>query len=130
MLPKHEHKSEASDKLAHRKLAKEKLAFLPAALEIQAAPPAKWSRSLLRSIISLLLTLILWASWAEVDIIASAQGKIVPSGKVKIIQPLETGVVKTIFVKEGQHIKAGDKLIALDYTSSQAVADRLSSVLQ
>lgn len=130
MLPKHEHKSEASDKLAHRKLAKEKLAFLPAALEIQAAPPAKWSRSLLWSIISLLLTLILWASWAEVDIIASAQGKIVPSGKVKIIQPFETGVVKTIFVKEGQHIKAGDKLIALDNTSSQADVDRLSSELQ
>ncbi|MFB2659101.1 HlyD family type I secretion periplasmic adaptor subunit [Shewanella xiamenensis] len=130
MLPKHEHKSEASDKLAHRKLAKEKLAFLPAALEIQAAPPAKWSRSLLWSIISLLLMLILWASWAEVDIIASAQGKIVPSGKVKIIQPFETGVVKTIFVKEGQHIKAGDKLIALDSTSSQADVDRLSSELQ
>lgn len=130
MLPKHEHKSEANDKLAHRKLAKEKLAFLPAALEIQAAPPAKWSRSLLWSIISLLLMLILWASWAEVDIIASAQGKIVPSGKVKIIQPFETGVVKTIFVKEGQHIKAGDKLIALDNTSSQADVDRLSSELQ
>ena len=74
--------------------------------------------------------LILWASWAEVDIIASAQGKIVPSGKVKIIQPFETGVVKTIFVKEGQHIKAGDKLIALDSTSSQADVDRLSSELQ
>lgn len=130
MLPKHEHKSEVNDKLAHRKLAKEKLAFLPAALEIQAAPPAKWSRSLLWSIISLLLMLILWASWAEVDIIASAQGKIVPSGKVKIIQPFETGVVKTIFVKEGQHIKAGDKLIALDNTSSQADVDRLSSELQ
>ena len=66
MLPKHEHKSEASDKLAHRKLAKEKLAFLPAALEIQAAPPAKWSRSLLWSIISLLLMLNLLAALAEI----------------------------------------------------------------
>ncbi|BAJ03349.1 HlyD family type I secretion periplasmic adaptor subunit [Shewanella violacea] len=130
MSHKSEHEIEEANKLAHRKLAQEKLAFLPAALEIQAAPPAKWSRSLLWSIMALMLVLIAWASWAEIDIIATAQGKIVPSGQVKIIQPLETGVVKTIFVKEGQHVKAGDKLIALDNTSSQADADRLSSEWQ
>lgn len=114
----------------HRKLAPEKLAFLPAALEIQAAPPPKWSRSLLWAISALIVLLIVWASWAEIDIIATAQGKIVPSGRVKIIQPLETGVVKTIFVKEGQHVKAGDKLIALDNTASQADADRLNNEWQ
>jgi multidrug efflux pump subunit AcrA (membrane-fusion protein) len=48
---------------------------------------------------------------------------------VKIIQPLETGVVKTIFIKEGQHVKAGDKLIALDNTSNVADADRLANEL-
>jgi hemolysin D len=108
-------------------LALEKLEFLPAALEIQASPPAKWSRSLLWAIMVLMVVLIAWASWAEIDIIATAQGKIVPSGQVKVIQPFETGVVKDIFVKEGQHVKAGDKLIALDNTSSQADADRLAS---
>tara|TARA_R110001583_G_C5666995_1_gene410294 strand:+ start:2519 stop:3901 length:1383 start_codon:yes stop_codon:yes gene_type:complete len=122
--------SEEANKQAHRKLAQEKLAFLPAALEIQASPPAKWSRSLLWAIMILMIILIAWASWAEIDIIATAQGKVVPSGQVKIIQPLETGVVKTIFVKEGQHVKAGDKLIALDGTSSQADADRLQSEWQ
>jgi membrane fusion protein, hemolysin D len=115
---------------AHRQLAPEKLAFLPAALEIQAAPPPKWSRSLLWAISLLIVLLIAWASWAEIDIIATSQGKIVPSGRVKVIQPLETGVVKTIFVKEGQHVKAGDKLIALDNTASQADADRLNNEWQ
>jgi len=118
-----------NEKNNHRKLALEKLAFLPAALEIQAAPPAKWSRSLLWAIMSLIVILIIWASWAEIDIIATAQGKIVPRGQVKVIQPFETGVVKTIFVKEGQHVKAGDRLIALDNTSSVADADRLLSEL-
>jgi hemolysin D len=118
--PEENHKEQA-------KLALEKLEFLPAALEIQAAPPAKWSRSLLWTIVTLMVILITWASWAEIDIIATAQGKIVPSGQVKVIQPLETGVVKSIFVKEGQRVKAGDKLIALDNTSSQADADRLES---
>lgn len=115
---------------AQRKLAKEKLAFLPAALEIQAAPPPKWSRSLLWGISSLILMVIVWASWAEIDIIATAQGKIVPSGQVKIVQPFETGVVKTIFIKEGQQVSAGDKLIALDSTSNQADADRLQNEWQ
>ncbi len=115
---------------AQRKLAKEKLAFLPAALEIQAAPPPKWSRSLLWGISSLILMAILWASWAEIDIIATAQGKIVPSGQVKVVQPFETGVVKTIFIKEGQQVNAGDKLIALDSTSNQADADRLQNEWQ
>lgn len=121
---------DTSNAKAQRKLSNEKLAFLPAALEIQASPPPKWSRSLLWAISGLILILILWASWADIDIIATAQGKIVPSGRVKVIQPLETGVVKTIFVEEGQHVKAGDKLIALDNTASQADADRLSNEWQ
>lgn len=121
--------TEEATQKAHRKLAHDKLAFLPAALEIQAAPPPKWSRSLLWVIMLLIVIAIAWASWAEIDIIATAQGKIVPSGQVKIIQPLETGVVKTIFIKEGQHVKAGDKLIALDNTSNVADADRLANEL-
>jgi len=119
--------SDLANKQKRPEMALEKLAFLPAALEIQAAPPVKWSRSLLWVIMALLVSTIVWACWAEIDIVATAQGKVVPSGKVKIIQPLETGVVKTIFVKEGQHVQAGDKLIALDGTSSQADSDRLNN---
>ncbi|XPF95839.1 HlyD family type I secretion periplasmic adaptor subunit [Colwellia sp. RE-S-Sl-9] len=122
------HSSNTTEKAA-KSISLEKLAFLPAALEIQASPPAKWSRSLLWAIMGLIVILIIWASWAEIDIIATAQGKIVPSGQVKVIQPYETGVVKTIFVKEGQHVKAGDKLIALDNTSNVADADRLINEL-
>ncbi|MFV7642906.1 biotin/lipoyl-binding protein [Shewanella algae] len=131
-MPSHSENNaaEAITKLEHRRLEQQKLEFLPAALEIQAAPPARWSRLLLRCIVSLIVAVILWASWAEIDIIATAQGKIVPSGKVKIIQPLDTGVVKHIFIREGQHVKAGDDLIVLDGTSNQADADRLKNELQ
>lgn len=112
-----------------KSISLEKLAFLPAALEIQAAPPAKWSRSLLWVIISLIIIISVWASWAKIDIIATAQGKIVPSGQIKVIQPFETGVVKTIYIKEGQHVKAGDKLIALDNTSNVADVGALMNEL-
>jgi len=65
-----------------------------------------------------------WASIGEVDIVGVAQGKIIPSGKIKIIQPLETGVVRSILVKEGERVEAGQPLIELDTTL--AGADHLS----
>ncbi|WP_435277330.1 HlyD family type I secretion periplasmic adaptor subunit (plasmid) [Psychrobium sp. nBUS_13] len=108
-------------------LSQEKLAFLPAALEIQAAPPAKWSRSLLWTLMVFILSAVIWASWAEIDIVATAQGKIVPNGQVKIIQPLEAGVVEAIYVKEGQMVSKGDKLIALDGTANSANIERFQS---
>jgi len=108
-------------------LSQEKLAFLPAALEIQAAPPPKWSRSLLWTLMVLIITAVIWACWAEIDIIATAQGKIVPSGHVKIIQPLEAGVVESIYVKEGQRVAKGDKLITLDGTANDANIKRFKN---
>lgn len=108
-------------------LSQEKLAFLPAALEIQAAPPAKWSRSLLWTLMVFIISAVIWASWAEIDIVATAQGKIVPNGQVKIIQPLEAGVVETIYVQEGQKVLKGDTLVALDGTANSANIERFQS---
>lgn len=66
-----------------------------------------------------------WAFVGEIDIVATAQGKIIPSGHVKVIQPLEIGVVRKIHVKEGDEVKAGDVLVALDPTNSGADEARL-----
>jgi hemolysin D len=66
-----------------------------------------------------------WASVGEVDIIASAHGKIVPSGRTKLIQPFETSVVRAIHVMDGQVVKAGDVLIELDTTINEAESDHL-----
>ena len=44
----------------------------------------------------------------KIDIVASAPGKIVPSGRTKVIQPFETGVVRAIHVRDGQRVKAGE----------------------
>ena len=51
---------------------------------------------------------------------AIAPGKIVPSGRTKLIQPFETGVVRAIHVQDEQSVKAGDILIELDPTMSAA----------
>jgi hemolysin D len=99
--------------------------FLPAALEIAESPPLPASRAIGGTIILFFLTSLLWASVGSVDIIATAQGKIVPTGRTKIIQPLETGVVHAIHVQDGQKVKQGDVLIEIDTTISAAESDRL-----
>ena len=99
---------------------REDLEFLPAALETQETPPLPMSRYILWAIMLFFLIAITWASIGEVDIVGVAQGKIIPSGKVKIIQPLETGVVRKILVREGEKVEAGQPLIELDATLTGA----------
>jgi len=94
--------------------------FMPAALEIQAAPPPRWARAIIWSLLVLLLLAITWACLGKIDIVSVAQGKLVPNGKVKVIQPLQTGLVQGIYVQEGQQVRAGQKLIALDSQINQA----------
>ncbi|MGH8613057.1 MAG: biotin/lipoyl-binding protein, partial [Gammaproteobacteria bacterium] len=103
------------------------LEFLPAALEIQETPPLPAGRYILWAIMSFFAIALAWFCIGEVDIVAVAQGKIVPNGRVKIIQPLESGVVKHIRVAEGQKVKQGDLLLELDSTASGADSKRLAA---
>jgi hemolysin D len=107
----------------------EELAFLPAALEIVETPPSPIGRSIGVTIILLFCAALAWACWGTIDIVASATGKIVASGRTKIIQPFETGVVRAVYVQDGQAVKAGDILVELDPTISGAESDRLAQEL-
>ncbi len=94
--------------------------FLPAALEIQETPPSPTGR-LISGCIALLFTIaVVWAFVGKVDIVTTAQGKIIPSDRTKVIQPLEIGTVRSILVKEGQAVSKGDVLIELDATNADA----------
>jgi hemolysin D len=107
----------------------EELAFLPAALEIVETPPSPIGRKIGLTIILLFCAALLWAWWGTIDIVASATGKIMPSGRTKVIQPFETGVVRSIRVQDGQAVKAGDVLIELDPTVNAAERDHLRNDL-
>ena len=107
----------------------EELAFLPAALEIVETPPSPTGRSIGVAIILLCCAALVWASLGTIDIVASATGKILPGGRVKVIQPFETGVVRSIRVQDGQAVKAGDVLIELDPTANEAERDHLRNDL-
>ncbi len=98
----------------------EELEFLPAALEIQQTPPLPMARYIVWAIMIFFTISVIWSWVGHVDIVSVAMGKIVPSSRVKIIQPLETGVVREIYVKEGDEVSAGDVLIELDPTLTGA----------
>jgi hemolysin D len=101
--------------------------FLPAALEIMETPASPAGRAVAATLILFFASALLWACLGSVDIIAIAQGRIVPSGRSKTIQPFETGVVRAIHVKDGQQVKAGDVLIEIDPTINGAERDRLKA---
>jgi len=101
------------------------LDFLPAALEIQQSPPSPAGRAILWTLIALLAFALLWSALGHVEIIAVAPGKIVPSSRVKVIQPVAIGRVRAIHVTDGQSVSAGEPLIELDPTLADADSARL-----
>jgi len=103
--------------------------FLPAALEIVETPPSPVGHILAYIIIALFCAAFAWAVFGTVDIVAVAPGKIIPSGRTKIIQPFETGVVRAIYVHDGQSVHAGDLLVDLDSTMTVAELEHLKSDL-
>lgn len=99
--------------------------FLPAILEVTETPPSPVGRMVMWSILALLVVGIIWAFVGKIDEVAVANGKVVPNGQVKTVQTKNKGIVKNIYVKEGDYVKAGDKLVELDPTSSAADLDSL-----
>jgi hemolysin D len=106
------------------------LAFLPAALEIVETPPSPIGRAIGATVAAVFVLGMVWASLGHVDIVATATGKIIPSGRSKVIQPFETGVVRAIRVADGQNVNAGDTLIELDPTINEGEISHLRSDLQ
>jgi hemolysin D len=103
-----------------RKARREDQEFLPADLEIMETPPSPVRMAFIWIICAFVAVTLAWSWFARIDIIAVAQGKIQPTGRVKVIQPLETGKVASIRVENGKHVKAGDLLIEMDQGDARA----------
>jgi hemolysin D len=87
---------------------------------IHSEAPQQLSRIVLWIVCLLALLLFIWAAFGKLDIVATAEGKLVPQSLVKIVQPAEAGVVKQILVKEGDVVQAGQVLLRLDTTLARA----------
>lgn len=94
--------------------------FLPPSVEILEKPPSPAGRVLIYVIISLFVIGFAWACIGEIDEVVVAQGKIIPAGYTKTLQAEDKGIVSKINVKNGQHVNAGDILLTLDPTMTEA----------
>ncbi len=99
-------------------------------IALQDTPPAPLGRGVLQICLLFIALLIGWAAVARLDIVAVADGKLVPATYLKIVQPAEQGVVKEILVAEGQAVKAGDTLIRMDSAVSAADVKALEATWQ
>ena len=88
--------------------------FQPALLQVQSRPPAPLGRGVLYAVFFLTASILAWSALARLDIVAIAEGKLVPAGYLKIVQPSEQGQIKEIFVHEGQLVREGEVLMRMD----------------
>lgn len=106
------------------------LDFSPPILRLQDSPPNPLGRKVLWSLLALLFALILWALIGKLDIVAVAEGKLIPETYLKIVQPAEAGIVKDILVREGQNVKAGQVLLRMDALITDADARSIEAEYQ
>jgi HlyD family secretion protein len=104
--------------------------FSTALLRIQDKPPAPLAGWMLRLLVGLLAGVALWAVFGRLDIVAVADGKLVPSSYLKIVQPAEQGIVKEILVREGEKVAEGQVLIRMDAALAQADSKSLAADVQ
>lgn len=71
----------------------------------------------------------LWAATAPLEGAVMAQGSVVSSGRNKAVQHLEGGIVKTILVKEGEHVETGQTILLLDATTAEVKRNRVLAQL-
>jgi hemolysin D len=108
---------------------KQEAEFLPAALSLQETPASvslRWTGRILMGLVGVVL---LWAVLGKVDIIVNAEGKIIPSARTKTIGSVDTASVKALYVQEGQEVHAGDVLVELDSSSSDAEHDKAADMV-
>ena len=87
---------------------------------IERLPPSRAPRIVLWTVCALFAFALIWSLVAKLDIVAVAEGRLVPSTYSKIVQPAESGIVREILVKDGDAVIAGQVLVRLDPTLAGA----------
>lgn len=108
----------------------EEVSFLPAAMEIVEQPVSPTARATTWLLLTSFTITLLWLALGKIDVVASAQGRLIPVDNIKLVQPAEAGVVRAILVHDGQHVRAGQPLIELDPTVSTAEAVQAQRALE
>lgn len=89
-------------------------------LRIRQSPPPPFAGLLMKTLLLFFALLLLWACIGRLDIVAVATGKLVPQSYLRIVQPLEHGIVKEILVREGERVQEGQVLMRMDPQLTEA----------
>jgi len=107
-------------KVTNRHLTASETEFLPAVIEVIEKPPSPTGRLIIYSIMGLAIGALIWAFVGEIDEVAVAPGKVIPVGHVSVIQAEDKGIIRNIYVRDGQEVKKGQVLIEMDPLFSEA----------
>jgi hemolysin D len=94
--------------------------FAPDLLAIQEQPPARLPRTVGYVTGGLFMVLLAWAAFGQLDIVAAAEGRLVPRNYSRVLQPAEAGIVREVLVRDGDAVKAGQVLLRMDATTASA----------
>ncbi len=104
--------------------------FKPLLSEIEESPSSPLGHFTFWTIIALIFVIVAWLIVGKIDIVITARGIVIPDGEAKIIQPLETGIIKNILVKEGDFVKQGQLLILIDTMATDAKLESIKKNLK
>ena len=111
-------------KLAVPDLTAQEAEFLPAALSIQTSPVSPMGRWVAKILMALVAIALAWSIFGQIDIVVSAEGKVIASGYTKTMAAVEVAKVKALHVQEGQRVRQGELLIELDTRMSDSERDK------
>ncbi|WP_162241294.1 HlyD family type I secretion periplasmic adaptor subunit [Methylobacterium sp. Leaf113] len=114
-----------------RRVRRADQAFLPSALQILETPPAPLAGLMMMVISVFFVVALVWSWLGMIDVIAVAQGKLQPIGRIKTVQSIRSGRVVELRVDNGALVHRGDPLMRLDpreaMTEREAVLSELAN---
>ena len=111
--------------MKNNKLAKEAVEFLPDALEIEQERLPWYGRIGVAWIFIIISAVLCWSYLGQVDVIVRAPGRIVSGHGNIVMKPIESAIIKSIEVKQGDEVEAGQVLMTFDPAINQAEVERL-----
>ena len=90
----------------------------------------KWSRAIIWAVMGVTTFAVLWSAVAKIELVVPTRGQLKPVGSVKEIQVPSNGVVKEVFVEDGDKVEEGQLLFTLDSAASKAELESSQEILR